>query len=427
MPTEPIPNTSTGIFNPLRPQQLDRRNQISRIISRTDTIDQIVQTTHPDVINPNLYREILQANEHMQPKHTNLQFIAPKTLVGLEVEVENVIKVDPNIQLHFWQIKTDGSLRNNGFEFATKGAIPIVYVEAALRQLFGGLNSTIDFSPRTSIHVHLDVRQLTLPQLLVLTCAYGVVENVLFKFVGAQRRNNIFCVPLVETGLFHCLASDDPGEWLAGIEKSWAKYAALNLSSLFRFGTIEFRQLPGTSDIFKILCWCELLVRFRTFAYRRDYDYLRQKILQLNSNSYYLEFIREIFDEMTSYLDCNNLLADMEQPVYIIKNSTILNTFNTHITQSPLAQTSQLHKFRENWARALSPEQYKALVKFCQSIKTTDLRAIYYDILEKFPSYLSVYPQHTALLKCILAEAPDSKLRQEIPDDEESYSDVNFE
>src|SRR5258708_1191940 len=109
------------------------------------------------------------------------KFADPKTLVGIEVEVENVMYINPNIPLAFWQITEDGSLRNNGREFKTL-ALPLKYVESALKQLSEGLNPNVDFSVRTSVHVHQDVRGMAMSQLIGLLLTYISVESLLFKF-----------------------------------------------------------------------------------------------------------------------------------------------------------------------------------------------------------------------------------------------------
>src|SRR3990167_448968 len=68
--------------------------------------------------------------------------------IGLEVEVENVLKIDPQLSLCFWSIHEDGSLRNRGREFKTY-PMPLQYSEAALKLLFNSLNKDMDFSKRT--------------------------------------------------------------------------------------------------------------------------------------------------------------------------------------------------------------------------------------------------------------------------------------
>jgi len=45
-----------------------------------------------------------------------------------------------------------------------------------------------------------------------------------------------------------------------------AKYAAINMSCLGRFGSIEFRSMRGTVDDAVLLPWFEVLVNLREYA-----------------------------------------------------------------------------------------------------------------------------------------------------------------
>ncbi|MCI0550231.1 MAG: hypothetical protein L0287_04700, partial [Anaerolineae bacterium] len=131
-------------------------------------------------------------------------------LLGLEIEVENVIlaKYQEAVALtHYpiWNPKPDNSLRNNGMEFVS---IPMkgTMVHKALHFLAHALGPKIDFSSRTSVHVHMNVRDMTISQIAAIGVVYAAVERLLFKWVGKGREASIFCVPLYEThdlqGLF---------------------------------------------------------------------------------------------------------------------------------------------------------------------------------------------------------------------------------
>ena len=110
------------------------------------------------------------------------------TYIGIEVETENVKRF--NQHSPYWRMIEDGSLRNSGREFITP-PIRAWRVEHALVQLFDHeLNSDIEFSERTSIHIHMNVRTLTVPQLETLIMAYLVFEKVLFNYVGNDRYSN---------------------------------------------------------------------------------------------------------------------------------------------------------------------------------------------------------------------------------------------
>src|SRR6266849_8881837 len=85
------------------------------------------------------------------------------TFVGIEVEMEDTLnKFSSGLYEHLWTFRADGSLRNNGLEAVS---IPLKgeWIKRGLKTLFDCIKN-IHFSPRTSIHIHLDVRELNLNQ-----------------------------------------------------------------------------------------------------------------------------------------------------------------------------------------------------------------------------------------------------------------------
>jgi len=100
-----------------------------------------------------------------------LQSIPPKMrnhilnyAVGIEIEVENAGAQ----AIRGWRVERDGSLRNDGIEYKTNYGTRIYQTWESLSKLqttFAAAraidNSFYLFSERCSVHVHLDVRNLT--------------------------------------------------------------------------------------------------------------------------------------------------------------------------------------------------------------------------------------------------------------------------
>lgn len=249
-------------------------------------------------------------------------------LYGIEVEVENILYINPNIPLCWWQIKEDGSLRNNGREFVSH-PLPQWATPYALTQLFDGLNKDCDFSHRTSVHIHQDIRALTITQLLTLLLTYIAVENLLFKFAGTHRRRGIYCIPLTETRLLDSIQSTKSFyDTLRNAEHIWSKYSAFNIIPAISQGTIEYRHLPGMANTTKILAWIDLLSKLKIWAYKVPYQVAIEKISALNTNSQYRQFLVEVFDDYASLLDLSSLLPDMETNVWWVKNCVLANEFH---------------------------------------------------------------------------------------------------
>lgn len=156
----------------------------------------------------------------------------------------------------------DGSLRNNGVEFITK---PLSFTESlkTFDILHKGLTlGPQPFSSRTSIHVHVNMTNMSMAQLKHFLLTYALLEPVFFAAVKPERQHNIHCVPLNYTLLPSIYASP-----IQDIVKSWSKYSALNLIPLRTQGTVEFRHLHGTGDFEVYKRWLTLLCELWTFVW----------------------------------------------------------------------------------------------------------------------------------------------------------------
>lgn len=159
---------------------------------------------------------------------------------GIELEIEG-LSLDgiPNM----WDAVSDGSLRNNGVEFITRGGFAGEDLENALDNLQEYLqDKSPDLSERCSTHIHIDVRDMTPSQILNFMCLSVMLEHVLFSLFGNTRTANTFCLATDggSTNYDHIVKGlVNP----AGIlSTSWSKYAAIGLRRLQDLGTVEFRM-----------------------------------------------------------------------------------------------------------------------------------------------------------------------------------------
>lgn len=176
-------------------------------------------------------------------------------IVGVECEIESVRDYS-NINLYYFNVTNDGSLRNNGYEFVS---VPM-YMEDSIKA-FESLHATLRlrsteeaFSPRTSIHVHANCRNLEESTVRNILLLYALYEEAFFLMVNPERRDNIHCVPLTET----YLSGKYRGNVVSLVE-NWHKYTALNLKPLSEYGTIEFRHMQGHGDAALYKQWVEVI------------------------------------------------------------------------------------------------------------------------------------------------------------------------
>ena len=218
-------------------------------------------------------------------------------IVGLEVEVENARARHPGNVGDYWRTHPDGSLRNNGIEFICS-PVQGAAIQSVVDVMWNNMPEQWSFSQRTSIHVHVNARDLEWAQLKMWLLSYCVFEKVLFDFAGMDRDRGIFCVPLLDTNYPDYLISRIVNGTHSTVS-SWEKYSAVNLSRLGDLGTVEFRHLPGTKEKPKVNLWLRMLSDIRAFATTTtEEEFL--KLLEMRNahlliNRVFCQSVRDVF------------------------------------------------------------------------------------------------------------------------------------
>lgn len=236
----------------------------------------------------------------------------PSPAIGIEVEVENAR--DMGLSSPFWRVDSDGSLRNGGLEWISSPTLP-ENVECLVKQLYDALPSSAHFSPRTSVHVHMNCRELTFMQVFNIVLVYQVFEDLLYEYAGRERKKSIFCVPLGNTQYYKILRKHCD----AGALIHWSKYTGLNLAPLGNYGTIEFRHLRGTSDREVVYRWLHMLYRLYNYAISIDTKELEAKLLRASEYQSGYELGFEVFRDMFPHLACDSYAKKIDEDLSIAK------------------------------------------------------------------------------------------------------------
>jgi len=244
-------------------------------------------------------------------------------IFGIEVEVENVPNPIINaIYRPYWTLTIDNSLRNNGMEYVSV-PLKMNQIEGAIDQLNGSLPTNREFSLRTSVHVHMNVRDLTMEQITNLLLIYTAVEEMLFRWVGQDRDKNVFCVKLLDTEYAdtYMRLQTNPNDTV----HYWNKYTALNLHPIEEKGTVEFRHMHGTSDKYRLMSWINILACMKTAAKKYSLATLIRELQEMNSSSNYEVFVMAIFGNYAQELlrECKGIQQEMEDAISYIKLATI--------------------------------------------------------------------------------------------------------
>lgn len=208
--------------------------------------------------------------------------VAPDA-VGVELELEGFgsssIRTAESMLGNLWSTTRDGSLRNGGVEFITNGGLGGAVLEDAFTRMHNLLQE-VPFSDtfRCSTHMHVNMRDFTIPQVVKFILAYTACEPILFTFCGDYRYSSNFCTPVSESVPFH---KNLISRIVEQAYESWRqtyrycnKYTALNILPMFpdgrndnrALGTIEFRGSRALTTKEEFLKLANLLLAIKKFV-----------------------------------------------------------------------------------------------------------------------------------------------------------------
>jgi hypothetical protein len=197
-------------------------------------------------------------------------------LFGIELECEGK-RVDWDQQdtdiLKHWEPHADGSLRDHhgkACEWVFNG--PVNYKASVARvhtlfDMFEKRNTKMVISNRTSTHVHFNMGDKNAYQAVNIFILFTILEGILDNYCGEDRAGNLFClssrhaeeqVTWVENACFK--------DFHFGKFKENFRYCSLNLASLNKFGTVEFRTMRGLDNREDMLDWLSIINEFTQFA-----------------------------------------------------------------------------------------------------------------------------------------------------------------
>jgi hypothetical protein len=231
--------------------------------------------------------------------------------IGIEIEVENT----KALHSKYWLADRDGSLRGEyAKEYISYFGLRLGESYKALKELCDGIrlarsvfknNTLFQFSERTSTHIHLDCRLMTLDQVRSFIQLYILFEDALFNFASPERTENIFCVPIRKAEQLGCFNQIDT------YVNCWGKYSAFNLKALKEKGTIEFRHMGGmNADARYVFTWIVLLGLLHFCATKWSRKYVIESLERLKGESQYELFAKRVFGSFNTFLELNPVEMD---------------------------------------------------------------------------------------------------------------------
>ena len=191
--------------------------------------------------------------------------------VGIEVEVEGRNLNHSNT--NYWRREDDSSLKGrDNAEYVLHKPIAFKEAQGALQELTTHLrNSSMEPSIRTGVHVHINVQDYTLTEVATLSTLYLVVEDLLLEICGEGRQSNLFCLKGCEAEyMIREAVKFFRTENLDYVSTDAIRYSGLNLASIAKYGSVEFRSLRTPANLGDIGKWVSTLAHLAKMA-REDY------------------------------------------------------------------------------------------------------------------------------------------------------------
>jgi hypothetical protein len=183
--------------------------------------------------------------------------------LGIEIEVEAFDKLPREVN-EYWDVLTDGSLRGEAKEYVFKKPLskPVTFKQVKI--LYELLQNNVKDSMRAGVHVHINCQKLTLTQLFTFMAAYYCLEDLITEEAGEERQGNLFCLRMsdadyINTGILGCLMQRSITADSGIFHNENLRYSAMNLVSLSKFGSLEFRALRTPTTAEKVIDWVDML------------------------------------------------------------------------------------------------------------------------------------------------------------------------
>lgn len=254
--------------------------------------------------------------------------IIPDCHMGIEIELEEVNNYPDVESSTLWSLTSDGSLRGrHSVEYVLSRPMASYSLDKALKYLPTKIKG-FEPSERTSLHLHINVRDLTIAQLNSFIMIYLMIEPLLFNQLPKERKESIFCLPLHKTVPTCRAIANSIRARLNG--RNVGRNSALNFNAVQKFGTLELRVFQATIDPEEIILYIRLLQQLKLLATELDQD-SRQELLDMVCRDG-LSWVNHMFPEdVASYLLGNN--SDL---CMLIRGTRAAQSYNLmRITASP--------------------------------------------------------------------------------------------
>lgn len=236
----------------------------------------------------------------------HVEWPLPEQMIGVEIEAEsmNGEAVMPNAaDMINWAAQRDGSLRK-GTEFVLRSPLKGDILATAIGEIFAPPTKFVR-SATGSTHIHLDMTEENTTAELVksITLIAYCLESAIFNIADPGREwcgftNRLTSGPEIIIGSVLAESDGENFEHLynlcSGQVMGVNRYYGLNLLSLHKYGSIEFRYFPTATSPEELISWVKLVMCIKKAAATYKVEELFPILMTPDS---YIQFVRTYFYE----------------------------------------------------------------------------------------------------------------------------------
>lgn len=220
-------------------------------------------------------------------------------LIGIEVEFELPRGNRPRdlSNVRGWTRHSDGSLQY-GVEYVLTSPLS---GDDLTRAIYSFFNAGFELARNTtsSTHIHIDMteKETTLSSLQTLLSIVYVLEPAIFHIVDPSREWCGYTNPLesADVGVLASLMAGDGAKFSTGTNSIGSRYYGVNVQSLAKFGSLEFRYFPTATSPSELIDWIKLAQSIKLASLTMGES--REVIDMFFDSGSYDKFLSDFFSE----------------------------------------------------------------------------------------------------------------------------------
>jgi hypothetical protein len=251
------------------------------------------------------------------------------TEVGIEIEYEG--NNFPRRIGNTWTTTRDGSLNvGEGIEYVSKPlkrdeVAPALY---SLRRSFKSYSTQVTPTVRAGTHVHVSVQDLREYQLFNYIVAYGILDNAITEqYCGPTRAGNLFALRFSEAeySMFMLeMVARDIKKRSVLLKSSEIRYSSMNLNSIFKYGTVEFRSMRSSDMPADIKTFVDIVLSIKDFSKRFDNPTNMYKYIKKDT----ARFVKEALGKRLKVFDQDKLLQSVDEGIRTFNHLVHIGEWN---------------------------------------------------------------------------------------------------